>query len=190
MARALWLLLLAIVVTSSSVVSSASGRAGGAASRVYSIKAVLHDNGRVIGAPHVTLREGTPAIVTSSTDQGYSIRFVAEEQPVSAQYGRRVTVRSEIYLRFMNQWRLVASPGLLIPIGKSASFQLSASGRTDRPTGHPFKMTMSVSDARTTASIKNSRQRSAWSEKNEALWWDGGKQVAAAMAVMGLPIHV
>lgn len=136
-----------LLVTSSGFTSPASGQASIPGSRVYSIRAVLHDNGRAIGAPNITLREGSAAIVTLSTHQGYSIRLVAEEQPASSRYRRRVLVKSEIYLRFMNQWRLVAAPGLTVPLGKSATFKLAASGRTDRPTGHPFVLTISVEDA-------------------------------------------
>ncbi len=106
----------------------------------------FYDGERLIGAPSLTVREDQPAIVTMSTDNGYSMRLVAPEEPLSAQHGRRVTVTTEVFFRFLNRWAPVASPSFTIPVSKSASFTLPGSGRTDKATRDPFKLNITVSD--------------------------------------------
>lgn len=161
--------LLALSFTFLTSFSLAAGQGENANFRSYKIQASLFDDGRLIGQPVITLRHGEPVIMTVAKNPGYSLRLVATELPAD-QIGRRVSVNSEVYLRFMGSWRLVAAPNLAIPIGSSARFELGAAGRRDKPTGHPFKVQMSVVDFAPTAAQAQGFKQNACSERKEAIW--------------------
>jgi len=55
-------------------------------------------------------------------------------------------VTAEVHFRFANRWVPVSSPSMTISIGKTSTFEMRGSGRTDEPTGRPFKLKMTVSD--------------------------------------------
>lgn len=112
----------------------------------YKVSASLFDGGKLIGQPTITVREGQPARIVVSSEPGYSLRLVARELP-RWQGKRRVVVTSEIALRHRNEWVPVSSPSLAMPIGTRASYELSAAGRTDKSTIHPFRVEMTVTDA-------------------------------------------
>jgi hypothetical protein len=138
--------LIAVLGTVVSFSSPATSQASGAGVRTFKVDATLHDGGRLVGAPSVILRENAPAIVSLSSDGGYSMRLVAREEPYSAQFGRRVSVTSEIHLRTMDRWAAVASPTLILPIGKSAVYESRGSGRAAQETDRSFKLSLTVSD--------------------------------------------
>lgn len=112
----------------------------------YKVSASLFDDGKLIGQPTITLREGEPARIMVSSEPGYSLRIVARELPVSKQLGRRIMVTSDIALRRMNKWMPVSSPTLTIPIGTRASYELDAVAQKDKSTVRPFRIEMTVTD--------------------------------------------
>lgn len=112
----------------------------------YKVSASLFDDGKLIGQPTITLREGQPAKIMVSSEPGYSLRILARELPVSTRYGRQIMVTSDIALRHKNKWTPVSSPSLTIPIGTRASFELEAAARKDKSTVHPFRIEMMVTD--------------------------------------------
>lgn len=112
----------------------------------YKVSASLFDGGRLIGQPTITVREGQPARIMVSSEPGYSLRILVRELPRS-EVGRRVVVSSEIVLSHQNKWMPVSSPSLTMPIGTRVSYELSADGRTDKSTTHPFRVEITVSDA-------------------------------------------
>lgn len=113
----------------------------------YKVSASLFDDGKLIGQPTITLREGQPAKIMVSSGPGYSLRILARELPVSRRFGRRIIVRSDIALRHMNKWTPVSSPSLTIPIGTRVSYELKATARKDKSTVHPFRIEMTITDS-------------------------------------------
>lgn len=149
---------------------SAISQSASESERAYELRGQLFDDGKLIGAPHILLRANQPAIITVDQDRGYSLKAIAREGDASAKSGRRLVVETDVYLRRGGQWARVAAPRFTIPIGKLASFELDASGRTDRATDYPFKMEITVTDATLTAQRKLGFLANACSEKKTALW--------------------
>lgn len=133
--------------------------------RTYELRGQIFDDGKLIGAPIVRLRENQPAIITLEQDGGYSLKVIARESDSTPQYGRRLTVDSEVFLRKTGEWARVAAPRFTIPIGKTASFELDSPARKDGTSGYPFKMEITVTDASVTAQRKGGVLTNACSEK-------------------------
>lgn len=143
MMRRLFSGLLALSFTASAIHGPALSQVAAAS---YKVSASLFDDGKLIGQPTITLREGQPAKIIVASESGYSLRILARELPVSSQFGRRIMVTSEIALRHKNRWTPVSSPSLAIPIGTRVSYELDATARKDKSTGHPFRIEMTVTD--------------------------------------------
>lgn len=98
----------------------------------------LHDGGRLVGTPQLTVRDGATARVTVPGAGGYSLTVRIEGS--SNGRGNAASVSAEVQLFVEGRWRHVASP--VISVGESGAGTMILAADADNP--HPFRMDIEV----------------------------------------------
>lgn len=118
----------------------AQSNAAAPAERVYTVSGFIFENGALIGAPTITVREGDTATMTTRNGAQYALelRIDTPTQERLAGYGAQgegfleASARVHLPEDGLDDWQLIAAPQILTRLGQRASVEVDTSGRHHR----------------------------------------------------------
>lgn len=97
--------------------------------KIFDVAVEISDQSRIIGKPHLIIKDESVATIVADRPDGYSIRATLEYSPDGRPEFRKIS--AELYLAENGQWVQIGRPFIVSAINRSSNLIMQRPGRSD-----------------------------------------------------------